>query len=252
MTFDYSSETPPRQFVPPPSLLSWVRLRSGQVKLFNFRVRLSNLWQYADAIPQHRPRQHVVCLHHFDEPMKFERNLDGRTRRETTANGDIAFLPADAPTRLRPATKEPERLLSYSYLVFEPTYLAELALTNGIGRPLDFIPRFASPDPLLHQITAALTSAPRIKDPAANLFIETLVIAAGAQILRNYAEVRYPLSGPPRLTNDQLTAAIDFIHDHIGESLELGSISRAAGLSEFHFARLFKAALPQGRLLSSS
>ena len=45
-----------------------------------------------------------------------------------------------------------------------------------------------------------------------------------------------------RLTNDQLTAAIDFIHDHIGESLGLDSISRAAGLSEFHFARLFKAA----------
>ena len=131
MTFDYSSETPPRQFIPPPSLLSWVRLRSGQVKLFNFRVKLSDLWRYADAIPQHRPKQHVVCLHHFDDPMKFERNLDGRTRRETTANGDIAFLPADAPTMLRPITNEPERFLSYSYLVFEPTYLAELALTMG-------------------------------------------------------------------------------------------------------------------------
>jgi hypothetical protein len=42
------------------------------------------------------------------------------------------------------------------------------------------------------------------------------------------AEVRSPLSGPPRLTNDQLTAAIDFIHDHLGETLDLGSISRAA------------------------
>ena len=72
--------------------------------------------------------------------------------------------------------------------------------------------------------------------------IEALINAAGARILRNYAEVRHPLSGPPRLTNDQPRAAIDFIHDHIGESLELGSISRAAGLSEFHFARLFKAA----------
>ena len=98
------------------------------------------------------------------------------------------------------------------------------------------------PDPLLHEITAALTSAPRIEDPAANLFTETLLNAACARILRNYAEVRYPLSGPPRLTDDQLRAAIDYIHDHIRESLELGSISRAAGLSEFHFARLFKAA----------
>jgi hypothetical protein len=162
MTLDYSSETPPRPFAVPPSLLSWVQLRSGQVKLFNFRLSLCNLWQYAEAIPQHRPKQHVVCFHHFVRPMKCERNLDGRTRRETTANGDIAFLPADAPTRLRPAAKEPERFLSYSYLVFEPAYLAELALTNGLGRPLDFIPKFASPDPLLHEITAALTSAPRI------------------------------------------------------------------------------------------
>src|SRR6201993_3821000 len=214
MTFDYSSETPPREFVSPPCLLSRVRLPSGQVKLFNFRAKLSNLWQYADAMPQHRPKQHVVCLHHFEHPMKFERNLDGRTRRETTANGDIAFLPADEPTRLCPETKEPERLLSYSYLVFEPTFLAELALTNGIGRPLDFIPRFARPDPLLHQITAALTSAPRIKDPAANLFVETFLNAACARILYNYAQARYPLSGPPRLTDNQLRAAIDYIHDH--------------------------------------
>jgi AraC family transcriptional regulator len=174
--------------------------------------------------------------------MKFDRNLDGRTRRETTTKGDIAFLPADVPTMLRPAMDDPHRVLSFSYLVFEPSYLAELALSNGIGRPLDFIPTFATPDTFLHEITAALLSASRIKDPAANLFTETLLQAACARILRNYAEVRYPLSGPPRLTDDQLRATIDFIHDHIQESLELRSISRAAGLSEFHFARLFKAA----------
>ena len=242
MTFDYGVETPPREFVPPPSLLSYVRLTSGQVKLFNFRAKLSNIWQYADAMPQHRPKQHVVCLHHFDRPMKFDRNLDGRTRRETTAKGDIVFLPADAPTMLRPAMNDPHRFLSYSYLVFEPDYLAEFALSNGIGRLLDFVPRFATPDPFLHEVTAALAAAPQIEDPAANLFVESLLNAAGARILRNYAEVRYPLSGPPRLTNDQLRAAIEYIHDNIRESLELGSISRAAGLSEFHFARLFKAA----------
>jgi AraC family transcriptional regulator len=224
-----------------PSMLSCVQLRSGQVKLLNLQLKL-NQWENADAIPQLRPKQHVVCLHHFDRPMKFDRNLDGRTRRETTAKGDIAFMPADVPTMLRPATDVPHRVLSYSYLVFEPSYLAELALTNGIGRPLDFIPTFATPDPFLHEVAAALTSAPRIKDPAANLFIEALVNAACARILRNYAQVRYLLSGPPRLTDDQLRVAIDYIHDHIGESLELRSISRAAGLSEFHFARLFKAA----------
>jgi len=91
-------------------------------------------------------------------------------------------------------------------------------------------------------IASAVASAPRIKDPAGNLFIESLLNAACARILHTYAEVRYRLSGPPRLTDDQLRRAIDYIHDHIGEALDLGSISRAAGLSAFHFARLFKAA----------
>ena len=174
--------------------------------------------------------------------MKLERHLDGRNRRESTAKGDVAFLPADAPTMLRLGKDDPNQFLSYSYLVFEADYLAELALSSGIGRPLDFIPAFATPDPVLHEITAALTSAPRIKDPAANLFVESLFNAAAARILYNDAEVRYPLFGPPRLTDDQVRAAIDYIQDHVRDSLDLGSISRAAGLSEFHFARLFKAA----------
>ena len=242
ITFDYGSEAPPLEFVPPPSLLSCVRFGGGQVKLFNFRAKLADLWRYGDAMPQHRPKQHVVCLHHFDRPTKFERSLDGCTRRETTTKGDIAFLPAGAATMLHPAMKDPHRFLFYSYLVFELSYLAELALSNGIGRPLDFVPTFATPDPFLHEITAILTAVPLIEEPAANLFVESLFNAACARILHNYAGARYPLSGPARLTNDQLRAAIGYIHDHIQESLELRSISRVAGLSEFHFARLFKAA----------
>ena len=57
------------------------------------------------------------------------------------------------------------------YLILEPFYLAELALSNGIGGPLDFIPTFATPDPFLHEIANALRSAPRINDPAGNLLL---------------------------------------------------------------------------------
>jgi AraC family transcriptional regulator len=242
MTIDYGSAVSQYQLVAPPSLLSSVRLRTGQVKLLNFQAKLSDLRQSADAIPIHRPKQHVVCLHHFDRPMKLERNLDGRNRREMTGKGDVAFLPAGAPAMLRFGKDDPERAVSYSYLIFEPSYLAELALSNGIGGSIDFIPTFATPDPFLHQIAAALTSAPRVKDPAANLFIESLLNTACARILHKYAQVRYRLSGPRRLNDDQLRKAIDYIHDHIGEALDLSSISRAAGLSAFHFARLFKAA----------
>ncbi|MBV8213674.1 MAG: helix-turn-helix transcriptional regulator [Verrucomicrobia bacterium] len=242
MTLDYGSAVFGRDLLAPPSLLGCIGLRNGQVKQLNFRARLFDLQRSADAVPLHRPKQHVVCLHHFDRPMKLERNLDGRHRRETTAKGDIAFLPADAPTLLRPGKDDPQRVISYSYLVIEPSYLAELALSNGISGPLDFIPTFATPDPLLHEIADALTSALRVRDPAASLFTESLLNTACARILHAYAQVRYRLSGPPRLTDYQLRRAIDYIHDHIAQTLDLGSISQAVGLSAFHFARLFKAA----------
>jgi AraC family transcriptional regulator len=174
--------------------------------------------------------------------MKLERNLDGRNRRENSVKGDIAFLPADAPARLRFGWDDPERVVSYSYLIFEPSYLAELTLSNGVGGPLDFIPTFSTPDPFLHEIVGALTSAQQVKDPAGNLFIESLLNAACARILHTYAQLKYRLSGPPRLSDGQVRRAIDYIHDHIREGLDLSSISQAAGLSAFHFARLFKAA----------
>jgi AraC family transcriptional regulator len=242
MTLDYGSAVSPYQVAALHSWFSSVGLRNGQVKLLNFRARLLDLRPSSEAIPVHRPKQHVVCLHHFDRPMKLERNLDGHNRRENSVKGDIAFLPAGAPNRLRLGRDDPERVISYSYLIFEPSYLADLALSNGMGAQLDFIPTFATPDPFLHEIASALASAPRIKDPAGNLFIESLFHTACARILQTYANIRYRLSGPPRLTDDQLRRAIDYIHDHIGVALDLNSISQAAGLSAFHFARLFKAA----------
>ena len=111
MTLDYGSTVSPYQLVAPPSLLSSVGLRNGQVKLLNFQARLFDVRQSADAIPLHRPKQHVLCLHHSDRPMKLERNLDGRNRRETTGKGDIAFLPADAPAMLRFGRDDPERVI---------------------------------------------------------------------------------------------------------------------------------------------
>jgi AraC family transcriptional regulator len=78
--------------------------------------------------------------------------------------------------------------------------------------------------------------------PSENLFVETVLNAACAQLLRSYTEVRHLLSGPPRLTNDQRRGAIEYIHENLRESLDLGSVAQAAGLSAFHFARLFKEA----------
>ena len=86
---------------------------------------------------------------------------------------------------------------------------------------------------LLHEITAALTTRPAVPDPAENLFVETVLNATCAWRLRNYAEVRHPLSGPLRLTSDQLSEAINYIQENlegIGPSLAAHSALRRCSL----------------------
>jgi hypothetical protein len=108
MTLDYGSAVYPYQVAEPYSWFRCVGLRNGQVKLLNFRATLLELRPRADAIPVHRPKQHIVCLHHFDRPI--ERSLDGRNRRENSVKGDIAFLPADAPAKFRFGSDDPQRV----------------------------------------------------------------------------------------------------------------------------------------------
>ena len=46
----------------------------------------------------------------------------------------------------------------------------------------------------------------------------------------------FPISG------NQLRGAIEYIQENLRESLDPGSVAQGAGLSAFHFARLFKEA----------
>jgi hypothetical protein len=161
MTVDYSSEGRMREFGPPLSLASCVQLRGGQAKLFHLRVNLLHLREMAYAMPQHRPKQHVVCVHH-KRPADPIRSASGRAQQ----TGDHSkrrhcFFTRRCADQASSRMNDAHRILTFSYLVFDPSYLAELALASGIDRPLDFIPTFATPDPFLHEITAALTSAPR-------------------------------------------------------------------------------------------
>jgi hypothetical protein len=39
MTFDYGAETPPSEFVNPPTLINCIGLTSGRVKLLNFQAK---------------------------------------------------------------------------------------------------------------------------------------------------------------------------------------------------------------------
>jgi AraC-like DNA-binding protein len=136
ITLDYGSASPFRDFVSPGSLLSCIGLRSGQVKLLNFQAKLSNLRQCADAIPLHRPKQHAVCLHHFDRPISRAVSLSefhfARLFKAATGDSPYQFV-----TRMR--MERAKELLRKTRLP-----ISQIAERVGFTKPNHFSARFRS------------------------------------------------------------------------------------------------------------
>lgn len=172
--------------------------------------------------------------------------------------GSVAVYPAGLPIRWTWDTP-----LSYSVLALDPAFVNHIACRVYDAAPGDFelLPAERDHDfglatllgPLGHEV------GPRGADSA--LYLESLANILTVHLLRHYGRWR---RGGPRVTAGGCSAslggqplpapvdrAIRYIHQHHADDIELRDIAKAAGLSPFHLARVFKEAvgLPPHRYL---
>jgi AraC family transcriptional regulator len=78
---------------------------------------------------------------------------------------------------------------------------------------------------------------------ASLLLVQGLAQAIAVHLARNYAEViEEPQSGSPSLPGFKVQQIRDWLAEHLAEEFHLDQVAAQAGLSKFHFIRLFKAA----------
>lgn len=99
-------------------------------------------------------------------------------------------------------------------------------------------------DPLLKQIGLTLWHELEQSSPAGKLYAQTAAQLLAVHLLRRYTSIggaiKETVRGP--LTPQQLQRVKDFVQAHISQELDLDSLSRQAGFSAYHFARLFRQA----------
>lgn len=79
---------------------------------------------------------------------------------------------------------------------------------------------------------------------ASPLFVQGIAQAIAIHLARNYAEtVKELRSGSSALPGYKLRQITDWMAEHIAEDLSLEQLAAQAGLSKFHFHRLFKSAV---------
>jgi AraC family transcriptional regulator len=104
-------------------------------------------------------------------------------------------------------------------------------------------------DPLLAEIAYAIACELENQTAAGPLLADTLATSLAARLVQNhFGRSAPPVSrpvAPKGLDRRRLARVLDYIEDHLEGDLSLDRLASIACLSQFHFARAFKAAVGQ-------
>jgi len=173
-----------------------------------------------------------------------ERNLDGRWESADLRVGDVWFVPpVPISWRWRSISDEP---LSTVHLHMERSLIDSVAdqMELGGSRELSLGDAMQFHDPLIAAMLAALHRA--ASDPAdSRLYVDALAHALAAHLLQHYSRGRNygsagPAAGPERLVPRRIRRVIDYVRANLAADLAISELAAHAGLSSFHFARVFR------------
>ncbi len=172
-----------------------------------------------------------------------ERNLNGRWESADLRVGDLWYVPsAPISWRWRSISDEP---LSTVHLHIERSLIESVADQMELGgarRELSLGDAMQFHDPLVAAMLSALHRA--AGDPAdSRLYVDALVHALAAHLLQHYSHGRQAgttPAQPERLVPRRIRRVTDYIRAHLGADLAIGELAAQAGLSSFHFARVFR------------
>jgi AraC family transcriptional regulator len=186
------------------------------------------------ATPTHVSHQHILCTY-VGRSTLVERTLGELSRRERLTVGDTFMIPAHV---VHQSTWEHE--IEFMIFSLEPEFVAQVAY-EAVDGPLEILPHFAKPDPLVYQIGMALKAEFELNHSGNRFYIDAMATALAAHVLQHYSSHKQMLPEPVKgLPAYKLSEAIAYIQDHLDKELSLTEIAAEVKMSPYYFARLFK------------
>lgn len=165
-----------------------------------------------------------------------ERRLDKRYQIEDSKPGDVVIITPDV-VHWAASTQESE----FIALSLRPQFICDSAREYVEPDSVELLSHFSQPDPLIYHIGLSLKEALQSSPMCSKFYAESMATTLSAHVLQNYCTKRHVFKeytgGLPTKKLQQIT---DYIMEHLGDSLLLGAIAKEAGMSKYHFSRLFK------------
>jgi AraC family transcriptional regulator len=184
------------------------------------------------------PPGHVVLVH-TGTGTSCEWGTDGRQYQPARwARGQALFLPAMVPWSFRTATKP-----DYVALTLDRTFVqcAAHELFAGSDR-LEWRPGLPVKAPLVSALVLALKTEAETGYQGGTVYGESLATALAVELVRYFTTAtgpRDPTHGAT-LSRNALRRVMEHVREHLADEITLHDLASTAGLSAFHFARLFE------------
>jgi AraC family transcriptional regulator len=182
------------------------------------------------------------------EHLIFVRLTDYYVRRESNGQmtegqylaGQVSIHPAGIPIRWEWRSK-----LNFLVLTLAPYFLEQVARrTFGAeAAPVQLWHEDGKHDPLINNVAAALLRELLAGDAGTRTFIESLATVLSIHLIRHYAQSSHTLHPQSQSVHRAVSAAVAFIRQHYAQEVTLAEMAKAADVSPFHLARIFKKAL---------
>jgi len=180
--------------------------------------------------------QTVVGLH-LSSPIKVEVRDEGPFRERIISPGDIAVIPAGVPFSCRFKGESEFLVMSITQELISRASVAFSAGDTSLRL------NWGMRDSLVRETFASLEAICDTRRPMDRIYGETLANALAMHLVRNCKQMNSHFGGTARgLSRGQLGRVLDFIHGTPYNDISLRSMAVAAGLSPFHFSRMFKMA----------
>jgi AraC family transcriptional regulator len=183
---------------------------------------------------------HLITVY-MGAPSRQQATLSGRNFNILQTAGNVAVI--SAATALQSSYDEAEQ--DDIYLHLEPEFIRSIAAGADMNPDkIEIVTTLDSRSPVIEAMARmAFDELQRGPDVmAGNLYADSLANLLAVQLLREYSSEKMPaerryVNG---LTNKKLAHVLDMIESDLAEDLPLKVLAEIAGLSEYHFLRMFK------------
>jgi AraC family transcriptional regulator len=195
----------------------------------------------AGETPEHSDRATDIFIYQFRALQSLRWKVNGQSWQENAiAQNAIAIVPANVLHKL-----SWEAQIETIKISLSPDLIARVAWESIAPANVEIEPTFARYDPLIAHLGRALKSLLETEAKQSRLYAESVATMLSAHLLQHYCASKAPL--PQDFTGGmppyKLRQAIAYINDSLEEDLSLSAIASEVGISQYHFARLFKQAM---------